>query len=207
VDIDPKALSGSEVYRLMVSSVVPRPIAFVTTTNADGTTNLAPFSYFNLVTSKPPLVSICIGQRTWDGRKQKKDTLKNLEALGEFVVNVATERLLSVVNQSSADFAPGVSELDELGLGTKASKVVSVASLSESPVNMECKVHRVVMLGDEPQVGMVVGEVVHYHADDRVWDAKQGGPDSRLLNPIARLGGTYYASLGELHSLARPARP
>jgi flavin reductase (DIM6/NTAB) family NADH-FMN oxidoreductase RutF len=207
MDIDTRSLVGSEAYRLLVCSVLPRPIAFVTSTNPDGTTNLAPFSYFNVVASRPPLVSIAIGQRTWEGRKQKKDTLKNIEASGQFVVNVATERLLSVVNESSADFAPGVSELDQLGLSTLDSKVVEVPSLAESPVNMECKLHRVIMLGDEPQVGLVIGEVVHYHAKDEVWDDEAGGPDPRRLDPLARLGGTYYASLGALHSIERPPRP
>lgn len=207
MDIDPRTLGGGEAYRLLVSSVVPRPIAFITTCNADGSTNLAPFSYFNVVTSKPPLVSICIGQRTWEGKRQKKDTLKNIEGSGQFVINIATEKLLSVVNDSSADFAPGVSELDELGLSTRASKVVEVPSLAESPVNMECTLYKVIMLGEEPQVGLVLGEVVHYHAKDEVWDPQSGGPDPRRLDPIARLGGTFYASLGELHSLERPPRP
>lgn len=207
MEIDPQSLGSGELYRLLVCSVVPRPIAFVTSTNADGSTNLAPFSYFNVVTSKPPLVSICIGHRTWEGRKQKKDTLKNIETSGEFVVNIATERLLSAVNASSADFAPGVSELDELDLSTRPSTVVGVPSLAESPVNMECQLHRVIMLGDEPQVGLVVGQVVHYHADDDVWDRGAGGPDPRRLEPLARLGGKFYASLGELHALERPGRP
>jgi flavin reductase (DIM6/NTAB) family NADH-FMN oxidoreductase RutF len=160
MDIDPGTLSGGECYRLLVSTVIPRPIAFVTTRTDNGSINLAPFSYFNLVTSRPPLVSICIGQRTWNGKKQRKDTLVNIERSGEFVVNAATDALMEAINDSSADYPPGVSELGALGLSTRPSHKVGVPGLFESPINMECTLHRTILLGDAPQVALVIGKVV-----------------------------------------------
>src|SRR5262245_26819747 len=122
--LDPAKSSVREVYLMLISSVVPRPIAFVSTRSAAGVTNLAPFSYFNGVSSKPPIVSVSIGYRRWRGAIVKKDTLRNIEETGEFVVNVATEALLAQVNQSSAEYPPDVSEISEVGLTPLPSDLV-----------------------------------------------------------------------------------
>jgi len=207
MELDLERLSPAERYRLLVATVIPRPIAFVSTQDAAGVTNLAPFSYFSVVTSRPALISVAIGQRAWQGARQKKDTLQNIEETCEFVVNAATVGLLQVVNDSSADYPPDVSELEALGLTAVPSLKVRPPRIRESPVHMECKLHRVVMLGEEPRVGLVIGEVVHYHADDAVVDSAAGLPDPERLGPLARLGGIQYAGLGELLSRPRPTTP
>lgn len=205
--VDTAQLSGREAYRLMTSAVVPRPIAFISSRNADNATNLAPFSYFNLVTSNPPLISVSIGQRRWDGERVKKDTLQNIETVGEFVVNIATEALIGKVNASSAEYPPGVSEIEALGLEVLDSDKVSVPRLAESPINLECKLHQVIMVGDAPQCGLVLGEVVFVHVADELWLPKTGEIDPVALAPIARLGGSLYSSLGQVTSLPRPNKP
>lgn len=207
MELDLTQLNGPERYRLLVASVIPRPIAFVSTIDAQGVTNLAPFSYFNVVTSRPALISISVGQRVWQGARQKKDTLQNIEATGQFVVNVATETLLAQVNQASADYPPGTSEIQALGLTEVAAQQVRPPRIAESPIHLECRVHRLLLLGDEPQVGLVIGEVVQYHADSSVLDAEGLYPDPALLQPLARLGGTEYAGLGKRYSLPRPGTP
>ncbi len=207
MELDLKQLDAALRYQLLVSTVIPRPIAFVSTLGPSGATNLAPFSYFNVVTSRPALISISIGQRTWQGAKQKKDTLVNIEHTGEFVVNIATEALVDAVNHSSADYAPGVSELEQLGLTSVPSSKVRPPRIAESPVHMECRLHQVIMLGDSPQVGLVIGEVIHYHADPGVLDGAGQLPEPDKLKPLARLGGARYSALGEILSRARPGRP
>ena len=203
---DLERMHQPERHRLLLASVVPRPIAFVSTLDASGVSNLAPFSYFNIVASRPALVSISIGQRVWQGQRQKKDTLQNIEALGEFVVNVATEALLDQVNQSSADYPPGVSEIEATGLTPIPAHRVRPPRIAECPIHLECVLRQVVSLGDQPQVGLVIGEVIHYHAADEVLD-EAGVPDPNRLRPLARLGGTLYSGLGPIYSLERPIEP
>lgn len=207
MELELSGLSPQERYRLLVATVVPRPIAFVSTLDDSGGTNLAPFSYFNIVTARPALISVSIGQRTWQGQRQKKDTLQNIEATGEFVVNVATEALLEAVNASSADYAPGVSEIERLGLTPVPAAKVRPPRIAESPVHLECKLSQVIVLGDDPQVGLVIGEVVHFHAKSEVLDAATSLPDAVRLKPLARLGGTQYGTLGQVFSRARPGSP
>jgi flavin reductase (DIM6/NTAB) family NADH-FMN oxidoreductase RutF len=207
MDLEPDALSGIERYRLMISAVVPRPIAFVSTRASDASTNLAPFSYFNIVATRPVLVSVAIGQRKWQGRIVKKDTLRNIEETGEFVINMATESLVEYVNRASAEFAPGDSELEALGLTAVDSVKVKAPRVAECPVHLECVLERVVMVGDEPQQGLVIGRVVHVHVDEAVWNEQTRTVDPRALKPLARLGGIGYATLGEIIEQRRPASP
>jgi flavin reductase (DIM6/NTAB) family NADH-FMN oxidoreductase RutF len=204
MQIDPKEVASREVYAVMISAIVPRPIAFVSTRSIDGITNLAPFSYFNGVASKPPLISISIGHRRYEGKVVKKDTLQNIEETREFVVNVATLGLLSQINQSSAEYPPEVSEIEELQLETLPSVKVTPPRIKASPVQLECRLERVVMLGEPALNGLVIGEVVYFHIDDSVWDPARGSIDPEKLSPIARLGGALYTTLGRIISLPRP---
>jgi flavin reductase (DIM6/NTAB) family NADH-FMN oxidoreductase RutF len=204
MEFDLDQMSGPERYRLLVASVIPRPIAFISTVDDAGVTNLAPFSYFNVVTSRPAMISVAIGQRTWQGKRQKKDTLQNIERIGEFVVNLAVESLLEVVNDSSADYPPGVSEVDQLSLTEVPSVKVRPPRIKESPVHLECRLSQVIMLGEEPQVGLVIADVVQFHADVGVLDSETGLPLAEQLRPLARLGGSEYAALGEIFARPRP---
>lgn len=205
--IDPNDTSGRDLYRLMISTVLPRPIAWISTRSADGQVNVAPFSYFQIVGSRPPMVSVCIGVRKWQGEVVKKDTLRNIEDTGELVINIATEDTLEQLNQTSAEYPPDISEAAEVGLTTIPSDLVAPPRIAESPVHLECKRERVLMLGDEPRIGMVIAEVVRFHVADALWDAEAGAIDPRKLRPLARLGGTSYARLGEIVERPRPELP
>lgn len=202
--IDPADLDSRDLYLLLVSVVVPRPIAWVTTQSKGGVVNLAPFSYFNAITSRPPMIQLCVGQRRLDGEFVDKDTLRNVKDTGELVVNVATEPLVAQVNQSSGEYAPDVSEVGEVGLTAVPSEIVAPPRIAESPVNLECKLERVLMLGRAPQVGMIIAEIVRAHVADAVWDEASRSVDPTVLQPVARLGGTMYTTLGRVFSLARP---
>ena len=202
---DPANMRGRDIYMLMIGTIVPRPIAFITSINAEGVVNLAPFSYFNGITSKPPLISVSIGHRKIIGQLVKKDTLRNIEATGEFVVNIAHEELAKQLNQTSAEYPPDVSELSEVGLTTVASDVVSPPRVAQCRVAMECKLERVVMLGrPKPLNGLVIGEVVRWHVDDNAWDDEAQRVDIERLQPLSRLGGSSFGLTREPFSLPRP---
>src|SRR5438105_4982175 len=156
-----------DIYHLLVGIVTPRPIAWVTTVSPGGVVNLAPFSFFNAFGSNPPVIVFSPARRR-DG--SKKDTLLNIEARGEFVVNSAVESLAEQVNLSSKELPPEESEIALTGLSTLPSIKVKPPRLRESPVNMECKLRQIVPLGDGPISGnLVIGEVVMFHVADAVF--------------------------------------
>ncbi len=202
---DPAQLRGRDIYLLMIGTIVPRPIAFVTSLNDAGVLNVAPFSYFNGISSRPPLVSLSIGHRKLDGELVKKDTLRNIEASGEFVINIPSEDLAAQVNQASAEYPPDVSEVSETGLSTLPSEVVAPPRIAQCRVAMECKLEQVVMLGRPKALnGLVIGEVVRWHIDDSVWDAAASAVDIETLRPLSRLGGSSFGKTREPFSLPRP---
>ena len=153
------------------------------------------------------MISISIGQRKLEGQSVKKDTLQNIEQCGEFVVNISTVDMLDAVNQTSAEYPPGVSEAEQTGLTLVPSDIVAVPRVKESPVHFECKLDRVVMCGRPAKQGLVIGEVVRFHIADRLWDEDVAGADVTKLDPLSRLGGTLYASIGDVLSRARPKPP
>ena len=177
-------------YRLLCGVVVPRPVAWITTVDADGVVNAAPFSSYNYVAHSPPMVAVNIGER----RGALKDTARNITRSREFVVNVATEANMEQMHQCSAEFAPDVSEVLALGLELLPSDLVKPPRLAVSPVQMECRLHQAVRLGRLNT--LYIGEVVAFHLSDAVFDGKY--VDSARMRPIARLGGPYYAALGEI---------
>jgi flavin reductase (DIM6/NTAB) family NADH-FMN oxidoreductase RutF len=192
---DPSDTPRAEFYRLMISVIVPRPIAFVSSLARDGRTNLAPFSFFSGITSQPPLIGISILQR----KNSPKDTLLNIRETGDFVVNVADEALGERMVRASGDWPAEVSEFEVTGLTPVASERVKSPRVAESPVSLECRLFQEVALGDS---AFVVGEILLAHvADDRFTD---GRVDVRKLKPLARLGGEEYARLGEVLRMPRP---
>jgi flavin reductase (DIM6/NTAB) family NADH-FMN oxidoreductase RutF len=206
VDLDPSALAGASRYRLLISMIVPRPIAFVSTRSADGRDNLAPFSFFMGVSGEPPLLALAVSTRAGE----PKDTAKNLVATGEFVVNAATEDLAAAVNHASGDWAPDVDEFALTGLVPAASTRVAPPRLEGAAWSLECRTHTVVPLGAAPKdVRLVVGEVVWMHVRDDVLEDGDGPPviDPERLRPIARLGKNLYTRLGEVFALDRPRVP
>jgi flavin reductase (DIM6/NTAB) family NADH-FMN oxidoreductase RutF len=194
VILDPETLSPGEVYRFMIGAIVPRPIAFVSTVGRAGF-NLAPFSYFAPLTSRPPLLGISMQSRA----EGPKDTLRNLRETGDFVVNLVTEELGERMVQTSGEWPEEVDEFQLTGLTPVASDRVRAPRVAESPVNLECRLYREVPLG---AATFVIGELVLAHVDDRV--LREGRVDPTLLRPLGRLGGDGYAPLGGVILRPRP---
>ncbi|MBW2529770.1 MAG: flavin reductase family protein [Deltaproteobacteria bacterium] len=197
--IDPSEHDSRRIYYLMMSSVTPRPIAWVSTLSRDGVPNLAPFSFYNAVTSKPPLLSVAISRR----RKQRKDTALNASSTGEFVVNVVTERHLDAMVQSSADYPPEVDEFEKAGVVAAPSELVRPPRVAEAPIAMECRTREIFEVSPGI-VDLLIGEVVLFHvADDLPIDEDLHIP-AAALGPIGRLGGQDYAPLGTVVQRPRP---
>jgi flavin reductase (DIM6/NTAB) family NADH-FMN oxidoreductase RutF len=190
-----------DVYRTLVEVVTPRPIAWVTTVDAEGRVNLAPFSFYNAFSANPPVVVFSPTLRR-DGTP--KDTLLNVQTTGEFVLNAAVEELAEQMNLTSKELPHGESEADLAGLTLVPSVKVRPPRVAASPVHMECKLRQIVPLGNGPVAGnLVIGEVLLLHVEDRVLD-ERGRVDPRKLRTIARLGGDYYMRTSELFEMKRP---
>ena len=191
VDFDPQAMDRTSFYRLLTSVIVPRPIAWVSTVSGDGLSdNLAPHSFFTVACVSPPVV-----QFTSVGRK---DSLRNIEETGEFVVNFAPEHLFEQINATGTDFPRGVSEFDEVGIAREPSVRVKPPRVAASPVALECELHSTVRLGDST---VVFGRVVHAAVSEAV--LTDGLPEVRALRPLARLGKDEWGTLGEVLEIKR----
>lgn len=203
MEIDPSAYPWQSLYKLMIGSVVPRPIGWISTADAGGRPNLAPFSFFNAVSARPPHVSFCPMVRSTD--EHPKDTLRNVRATGEFVVNIVTEALGPAMNLTATEFPTEVNEFEAAGLTPVPSLAVLPPRVAESPVHFECRVAHIIDLGDgEPGSGsVVIGRVLHLHvADELIY----GGDkiDLRKLQPIGRLAGNSYCRVSDVFELIRP---
>ena len=187
----PAARDGVGVHHLLNSLVVPRPIAWVSSVDRAGNVNLAPHSYFTVVSTEPPMVAF-----TSTGRK---DTLNNVEATGEFVVNVVTRPQLVAMNESSAPLAPTADEFVRAGLSKVPSLDVSPPGVATSPARLECVLEDVRAFGN---CHLVVGRVLRVHVDDELWH--DGRVDVAALDPVARLAGSGYTFLGEQTRVKRP---
>jgi flavin reductase (DIM6/NTAB) family NADH-FMN oxidoreductase RutF len=199
--IDVASAPVLDVYRMLVDVVTPRPIAWVTSLDPHGRVNLAPFSFFNAFGANPPVVVFSPTRRR---DATTKDTLRNVEATGEFVLNAAVEALAEKVNLSSKELPYGESEVELTGLTLRPSLKVKPPRVAEAPVHMECKVLQIVPVGTGPiAANLVIGEVVAMHVDDGVLDDK-GRVDPRKLRTIARLGADYYCRTTDLFEMKRP---
>ena len=190
VDIEPDETNVGPFYKLLTAVVVPRPIAWVSTRSADGVDNLAPHSFFTVAAIDPPVV-----QFTSVGRK---DSLNNVEATGEFVVNLAPEPLFEQVNATATAFPPGTSEFDAVGVRREPSRRVSPPRVADSPVALECVLHATSTVGVST---VVLGRVVDAAIDERVMDGTH--PLIERLAPLARLGRDEWSELGRVRELAR----
>ena len=193
--LDPGTVPPGDFYRFMISVVVPRPIAFVSTVSPEGQLNVAPFSYFNAITNQPPLLGLSINRR----KGSPKDTLRNIEQTGEFVVNTVDESLGARMVQTSGDWPEDVDEFALTGLTPVASDLIKPPRVGESPVSMECRLHRVIELGS---AFFVVGEIVRAHVKDDV--LADGRVDIGKLRPLGRLGGDGYSVVRDVIHLPRP---
>jgi flavin reductase (DIM6/NTAB) family NADH-FMN oxidoreductase RutF len=195
MQIDPAKHAKSDNYKLLTNIVVPRPIAWVTSQMPGGVVNLAPFSFFNAISGDPLYMIISVG-RNDDGTT--KDTARNIETSGEFVVNLVTEDLFDAMNVTAADFPSELSELDAAHLHVAPSARISVPRVAEAPASLECKLHSIQILGSN---SLIIGEVVMFHVADHLL-----GPDLQISNfaPIGRLGSpSVYCRTSDRFDKAR----
>ena len=198
--INPSEHEYSNIYKLMIGAIVPRPIAFVSTIGKDGIRNLAPFSFFNGVCSNPPIVLFSTVIKK-DG--SHKDTLNNIEATKEFVVNIVSEDFAEQMNITSTEFPPEVDEFIESRLTPIPSDLVKPPRVKESHINMECKLVTIVRFGEGPGGGSTIfGEVLRFHIADEVLDNFKIDPDK--LHAIGRMGGPTYTRTKDRFDLMRP---
>jgi flavin reductase (DIM6/NTAB) family NADH-FMN oxidoreductase RutF len=198
----PAELPHRELYRILISAVAPRPIAWVSTLN-NGRLNLAPFSFFNVVCAKPPLLGFSPSLRLVDGQPAPKDTLQNIRETGEFVVNLVTFAVAEAMNLTSGDYESSVNEFELAKLTTRPSQVVRPPQVAESPVSFECKLNRIIDFGTAPPSGsLVIGEIVCVHLEDSV--LKEGLLDPDSLDLIGRMGGMQYSRTTPRFELKRP---
>lgn len=201
---DPAQRGQREIYKLMTGIIVPRPVALVSTVDSAGNPNLAPFSFFSGVGSAPPTVLFCPALRASSGEPaQRKDTLRNVEETGEFVINVVSEAISAKANATSAEVAPEINEFQLAGLTPIASEVVRPPRVAESPAQMECRLLQVIYTGHKPASGVIVlGEVLRFHVrDDLVEDFRV---DPAGLDAVGRMAGNTWVRTRDRIELVRP---
>lgn len=199
MEINTGEIDRQEKYKLLIGSVLPRPIAWITSIGENEIVNAAPFSYFNVACIEPMMVSVAIIRKP--GSVQK-DTARNIAETKEFVINMVDCHNVDAANQSSADYPPEISEVDEIGLTKQPSVQVRAPRLAEARLHFECRLHQIVPLGEPVASDLVIAEVVHVHvADELYYDGKI---DPKQFAPVSRLAGHSYATLGELFDRPRP---
>lgn len=201
---DPAAENPQNIYKLLIGAVVPRPIALVSSLSAEGVPNLAPFSFFNAVCADPPIICFAVSRPgAASGARVKKDTLANVEATGEFVVNIVSENIAGQMNLTAGNYPPEVDEFALAGFTPAPSVKVKPARAAESKVSFECRVHQIVTLSDRPMGGsLVLGEIVMIHAADAVVTDFRVDPE--LLQAIGRMGGLTYTRTRDRFDIVRP---
>jgi len=205
--ISPSGLSHSELYSILLNSVAPRPIAWVSTMSASGQLNLAPFSFFNVVCVDPPLLAFAPGLRRPKqpevGQGEAKDTLRNVRETREFVVNIVTFELREAMNLTSGEYDASVNEFEVAKVTQQPSKIVRPPRVAESPVSFECKLHQILDFSPAPTSGsLVIGQIVSIHVSDAV--LKDGRLDRNSLDLIGRMGGIQYTRTTQRFEMIRP---
>ena len=205
MEIDPQSFGHTAVYKLLIGCVVPRPIAWVSSLDAGGVRNLAPFSYFMAITDDPPTIAFSSSLRGERGTaRSKKDTLRNVEATREFVINVVDDALAEQMNLTSGDYPPEVDEFALAGLTAAPSVKVTPPRVADAPINMECRLVRIIPVGNAP-ANLVIGEIVHFHVRDGLYDAATGRIDLHRLQPVGRLAGNLYTHVHDIFEMKRPS--
>jgi flavin reductase (DIM6/NTAB) family NADH-FMN oxidoreductase RutF len=215
MDVVPSQVPHREFYNILISAVVPRPIAWVSSLSASGQPNLAPFSFFNAVCAKPPLLVFAPGMRVPKKLEaaadaaaghpgvHTKDTLRNIRDTGEFVINAVTSALAEAMNLTSGEYDETVDEFELARVESAPSKIVRPRRVAESPVSFECKLRQILDFNPEPEgASLVIGEVVSVHINER--HIKEGRIDRDSLDLIGRMGGMQYTRTTERFEMARP---
>ena len=207
MNVSPSNLSHNELYGLILNSVAPRPIAWVSTLSASGQANLAPFSFFNCVCIEPPLLAFAPGLRapkqpgSTDG--EAKDTLRNVRETKEFVVNIVTYDLAQAMNKTSGEYDASVNEFELAQVAPAPSQVIKVPRVAASPVSFECRLYQILDFSASPQSSsLVIGEIVSIHVDDA--NLKDGKLDRNSLDLIGRMGGIQYTRTTQRFDMVRP---
>lgn len=199
--VDPAVAGPQNTYKLLIGAIVPRPIAFVSSLDTAGVRNLAPFSFFTGVSANPPVIAFSTMLRASGG--SQKDTLRNVEATGEFVVNIVSEDMAGAMNLTSGDFPPEIDEFEISGLTGIDSDLVKPQRVGESRVSMECRLVQVVHVSAKALGGSIVlGEVVRFHIADAVVEDFRIDPDR--LRAIGRMGGPAYVRTTDRFEMERP---
>jgi len=207
MNVRPQELAPREFYRVLISSVVPRPIAWVSSISPAGLHNLAPFSFFNALCATPPLLGFCPGIRSQELRKARgtgvKDTLRNVRETREFVVNVVPFALAEQMNLTAGEYDASVDEFQVAKLTRRPSEMIRPAQVAESPINFECKLVQILDFGAEAAGGsLVIGEIVSIHLADEV--LRNGRLDPALVDLVGRMGGSQYTRTRERFEMERP---
>jgi flavin reductase (DIM6/NTAB) family NADH-FMN oxidoreductase RutF len=201
LSINPADHQVLEIYKLMTGLIVPRPVALVSTVDKDGVPNVAPFSFFSGVGSNPPTVLFCPSLRS--SGDQRKDTLRNVEQTGEFVINVVSSAIAAATNATAADVGPEVDEFELAGLTAVASEAVRAPRVAESPAQMECRLLQIVFTKQAPGAGVVVlGEIVRFHVDSRLEENFRIDPEA--LDAVGRMAGNTWVHTRDRFELVRP---
>lgn len=202
---DPTEHPLLETHKLMIGSIVPRPIAFVSTLSKDGFENLAPFSYFNGICSNPPSIMFCPARRGYDGKT--KDTLNNIRDTEEFAVNIVSEDFAEQMVFTSTDFEPEVNEFEVSGLTPEPCQKIAPPKVAEAKISFECKLNQIVPVGNEGPGGgfVIIGTIVLFHIDDDVYE--DGYINLEKLRPIGRLAGNMYTRTTDKLEIIRKIKP
>ncbi len=202
---DPTEHPLLETHKLMIGSIVPRPIAFVSTLSKDGLENLAPFSYFNGICSNPPSIMFCPARRGYDGKT--KDTLNNIRDTEEFAVNIVSEDFAEQMVSTSTDFEPEVNEFEISGLTPEPCQKIAPPKVAEAKISFECKLNKIIPVGNEGPGGgfVVIGTIVLFHIDDDVYE--DGYINLGKLRPIGRLAGNMYTRTTDKLEIIRRIKP
>ena len=197
-------LSAKTHYKILTGSIIPRPVAFVTTKSPDSeVVNAAPFSYFSIVSANPPVISISI-QRA---EAKQKDTARHAIRSGELVVHISTEPIVEELNKTAATLPSEESELDHTSLTLEPSTFISVPGITEASIRMECTLYEHIEIKDDNgavTADLLLAKVAGYHLSPEVYDDSTGYLDAEAIQPISRLAGNDYSKLGELFTLKRP---
>lgn len=198
--IDPANLNRQDAHALLVGAILPRPIAFVSTVGKDGIHNIAPFSFFTGMSTKPAVVGFAVGCRR-DGTK--KDTLVNIEYTKDYVINLVNEELAEAMNQAAGEYPSHVDEFKVAGLTPVKSDLVKSPRVAESPVNMECRLMQILEFGQSPNVNsFIIGEVVGVHVQEETW--VDGVIKASKVKAIGRLGEDLYCRTKDIFEMKRP---
>lgn len=199
MEISAEGKAAKDMYKLLTASIAPRPIALVSTQDKNGVQNVAPFSFFTIVTSAPPTVMFSIGELN----NRKKDTLSNIEEHPEFVINIVNTAMGEAINNAAANFKPDVNEFEEVNLTAVPARTINAFAVKESPIHLECQLDQIIKVG---RGYMVLAEVKHFVIDDDLYLGNYK-IDFEKTNPLVRFAGSKYGEIGNIVSLERVANP